>query len=117
MTFLSDPSGFTERMRPPLASRKYRRPTVVLPPDAARFALGTVDADIFVSFFIFYIRAAKTILVLGFMHLLFDRSSAAPDLLRFLFQIYANSSRPALPFLFGLGQNSNCRHWATSYSS
>src|SRR5258707_14927192 len=95
MTFLSEPSGFTETMRPPLASRKYRRPTVVWPPDAARFALGIVDAGIFVSFFncfIFCTRAAKRILIFGFTHLLRDRSSAAGALLTFHFQIYAKFS-------------------------
>jgi hypothetical protein len=35
----------------------------------------------------------------------------------FHFQIYANSSSRVLPVLFGLGQNSNCRYWATGYSS
>src|SRR6266436_4779430 len=34
MTFLSEPSGFTERTRPPLKSSTMRRPTVVLPADA-----------------------------------------------------------------------------------
>jgi hypothetical protein len=35
----------------------------------------------------------------------------------FHFQIYANFSSRVLPVLFGLRQNSNCRYWATGYSS
>src|SRR5258706_8937327 len=47
MTFLSEPSGFTERMRPPLASRKNKRGTTVLRTDAGRFDLGVCVSIIF----------------------------------------------------------------------
>src|SRR5689334_5191164 len=47
MTFLSEPSGFTERMRPPLASRKNKRETAALGTDAGRFNLGVCVSIIF----------------------------------------------------------------------
>src|SRR6185503_1248106 len=40
MTFLSEPSGFAETMRPPLASRKNKRGTTALRRDPGRFDLG-----------------------------------------------------------------------------
>src|SRR6266404_922626 len=43
MTFLSEPSGFTERMRPWLASRKTRRAVAVL------FTAARVDFKVCVS--------------------------------------------------------------------
>jgi len=47
MIFLSDPSGFTERMRPPLASRKNKRGTTALRRDPGRFDLGVCVVIIF----------------------------------------------------------------------
>src|SRR6266550_1730550 len=47
MTLLSEPSGFTETMRPPLASRKNKRGTTALRTDAGRFDLGVCVVIIF----------------------------------------------------------------------
>src|SRR6185436_19782781 len=47
MTFLSEPSGFTETMRPPLASKKNKRGTTALRRGAGRFDLGVCVVIIF----------------------------------------------------------------------
>src|SRR5712671_1144644 len=53
MTFLSEPSGFTETMRPPLASRKNRRGPTAFRIAGGRFDLG-VCVSIIVSFLVFF---------------------------------------------------------------
>src|SRR5258706_2859544 len=53
MTFLSEPSGFTETMRPPLPSRKNKRGTKALR-TAGRFGLG-VCVSIIVSFLVLFV--------------------------------------------------------------
>jgi hypothetical protein len=57
MTFLSEPSGFTDKTRPPLKSRMTRRPTADLPPvarpDLSVLGLVKFPVIIFLSLLIF----------------------------------------------------------------
>src|SRR6266581_2321040 len=49
-TFLSEPSAFTARMRPALASRKNKRPAAFLLPEPAGFSLGVwISGILFLS--------------------------------------------------------------------
>src|SRR6266446_10954578 len=54
MTLLSEPSGFTERMRPPLASKKNKRGTTALRTDAGLFDF-CVCVSIIVSFLVLFV--------------------------------------------------------------
>src|SRR5438874_12930787 len=55
-TFLSEPSAFTARMRPALASRKNERPAAFLLPEPAGFSLGVwISGIFFLSFQLFSI--------------------------------------------------------------
>src|SRR5258708_33597496 len=65
MTLLSEPSGFTERIRPPLASRKNKRGTAALRTDAGLFDLG-VCVSIIVSFLVLFVYCYRVSALAGF---------------------------------------------------
>src|SRR6266571_31741 len=65
MTFLSEPSGFTETMWPPLASRKNRRGPTAFRIAAGRFDLG-VCVSIIVSFLVLFVLLLWSLGLAGF---------------------------------------------------
>src|SRR5260370_16389640 len=65
MTFLSEPSGFTETMRPALPSRKNKRGTTALRTDAGRFDLG-VCVSIIVYFLVLFVYCYGVPALAGF---------------------------------------------------
>src|SRR6266576_660567 len=66
ITFLSEPSGFTETMRPPLASRKNRREPTAFRIAAGRFDLGV--CVVIISFLVFFIYWYGVPALAGFLY-------------------------------------------------